>query len=755
MINFTLSSEHFEWLLGSLCQTHHVPFDRGLALQQCPPPHCTASLLEGLSRLPFTAGFRQVSGSDWSQLPMPCVAFSRCAAEQVAEAASGQEARQAEFQQSACGLAQAEEYLVSAEDQKLEDAGPPRRPALLVKSDGERILFFRAGSETPETCTTVEFLEQFEPDILFLVKTIATGEDPDDPASRPTARPFGLSWFVPELLRHKKAWRDILLGSLALQLVGLSTPLCTQVIIDKVVAHQTHSTLAVVAAALLIFAVFTALMTWLRQYMVIHTGNRIDAVLGSKVFRHLLHLPMPYFENRSTGVLVARLRGVEQIRDFLSGAAFTSLLDFPFLIIALAVMFVYSWQLTLIAVTLMCIICIMSILVTPIFRGKLDRQFLSGARAQAFLTEYIAGMNTVKSLQMEPQLERRYGDIFATYLQTSFSTRQVANTYNSVAKTIEQIMTLSILIVGALLVMKNDGFTIGMLVAFQMFAARMSQPMLRIVGLWQEFQQTQVSIARLADIMDMPQEPHTLTPLREGSVAGRIEFKDVSFRYSEGHPFIFRGLNLTLEPGKLTVIMGRSGCGKSTLTKLMQAFYLPAEGQILLDGKDVRRMAANELRRNYGVVPQETLLFSGTIYDNLIAAHPHANFERVVQACKFAEIHEDVEALPNGYQTKLGEHGVGLSGGQRQRLAIARALLKRPSILIFDEATSNLDQETAEHFARTVNQLRGKTTILFIAHRLPNALIADSIISIGPVFEENTGVFIPGTPFAGAQGKAG
>ncbi|HWR04554.1 MAG TPA: peptidase domain-containing ABC transporter [Humidesulfovibrio sp.] len=640
-------------------------------------------------------------------------------------------------------------------DGMAEDFEPPRHPALIIQSDGEKVLFFRACSETPETVAVADFLELFEPEVLFLSREAEAQGGSKDPDLTPHgAKRFGLSWFFPELLRYKKTWRDILLGSLSLQIVGLTTPLCTQVIIDKVVAHQTHSTLAVVAAALVIFAVFSAVMTWVRQYLVLHTGNRIDAVLGSQVFRHLLRLPLPYFENRPTGVLVARLRGVEQVREFLSGAAFSALLDFPFLFIALAVMLCYSWQLTLIAVFLMGVICIMSAVVTPIFRQRLDKQFQTGARAQAFLTEYVSGMNTVKSLQMEPQLEQRYGGLIAAYLSSGFATRQVANTYNSAANTVEQVMSMAILIVGALLVMQNDGFTIGMLVAFQMFTSRMSQPMLRLVGLWQEFQQTQVSIARLADIMDMPAEPHALTPMRESSGVGKIELKEVSFRYSEEYPYLYRGLDLTLEPGKLTVIMGPSGCGKSTLAKLLMGFYMPSEGQILLDGRDIRRMAANELRRNYGVVPQETMLFSGSIYDNLIAAHPHADFKDIVQACKFAEIHDVIEKLPQGYQTELGEHGVGLSGGQRQRLAIARALLKRPKILIFDEATSNLDAETAEHFARTINRIKGKTTMLFIAHMLPKALQVDEVVRFGGPESMSQGSGAGGTQAAG-PGKDG
>jgi len=405
-------------------------------------------------------------------------------------------------------------------------------------------------------------------------------------------------------------------------------------------------------------------------------------------------------------------------------------------------MFWYSWQLSLIALGILALIVGLSLAVSPIFRAKLNRQFMIGARNSAFLTEYVSGLATVKSLQMEPQLEERYGEQLAQYLAAGFETKQLANSYNTIANALEQVMTLTILVVGALLVMDSAAnaatpgvatFTIGMLVAFQMFASRMSQPMLRLVGLWQQFQQANVAVKRLGDIMDMPAEPYALTPQRPPEPrqqGGRIEFKDVSFRYAEDRPWLYRNLNLIIKPGQLTVLVGPSGCGKSTLAKLLQGFYPPGDGRILIDGRDIGQMSANELRAHFGVVPQETTLFSGTVYENLQLANPLADFKAIAEACRMAEIHDTIEALPQGYQTPLGEHGVGLSGGQRQRIAIARALLKRPRVLIFDEATSNLDQATAEAFAGTVNHLKGRVTMIFIAHQLPRGLIIDETIRL-------------------------
>ena len=278
--------------------------------------------------------------------------------------------------------------------------------------------------------------------------------------------------------------------------------------------------------------------------------------------------------------------------------------------------------------------------------------------------------------------------------------------------------------------MSGDAFTIGMLVAFQMFTSRVSQPLLRLVGLWQQFQQANLSVLRLGDIMNAPPEPYSLIPGHSGG-PGLIEIEQLSFRYAAHLPMLLNGLTLRIEPGRVMAFMGPSGCGKSTLAKLLQGMYRPSDGRIKLDGTDITYLAANELRLNFGVVPQETVLFSGTVYENLTAAHPHATFEQIVKACQVAEIHEVIERLPKGYQTEIGERGVGLSGGQKQRLAIARALIKQPKILIFDEATSSLDLATAEHFCATLNQLKGKVTMLFITHALPKNLHVDEIVQIG------------------------
>jgi ATP-binding cassette, subfamily B, bacterial HlyB/CyaB len=684
-----VAADGFVWALASLCRLHRIPFDPELVLRQFQPPYDLATLLRAAEACGLKAGLAGAKPEALGSLPLPCLGFVR------------------------------------ASMRPANDAGTPV-PALLVRADRERLLYFLAGEETPRSLALHDFDAHFEQTVLLAARKAPPLDDPD--AAKST---FGFRWFVPELARHRGIWRDVLLASLAIQLVGLATPLFTQVVIDKVVVHQTQSTLVAVAAGLGIFLVFNAAMTWMRQYLVLHTGNRVDAVLATQVFGHLFRLPLPYFEHRPTGTTVARLHGVETIREFITGAAISFVLDLPFLVIIVAVMFAYSWQLSLIAVGVVAALSLVSLLVTPVLRAKLNHQFMLGARNQAFVTEYLSGVETVKSLQFEPVLERRYGDYLSAYLAAGFGTRSLSNTYNVAANALEQLMTLALLVAGALLVMRNDGFTIGMLVAFQMFAGRMAQPMLRIAGLWQEFQQASVAVRRLGDIMNAPAEPYSLLPARAPGGAGALEVQGLSFRYSERHPYLFRNLSLAIKPGELVVIGGPSGSGKSTLAKMLLGFYQPADGRLLLDGRDLRHLSANELRQSFGVVPQETLLFSGTVYDNLAMANPHAGFEDIVIACKAAEIHDTIEKLPQGYQTPLGEHGVGLSGGQKQRIAIARALLKRPKILIFDEATSNLDLATAEQLARTINQLKGRATILFIAHAVPRGLEMDRGLTFG------------------------
>ena len=690
----------FFWALQGLCALHRKPFSQELAQQQLAAPHTAASLLHAATAYGFVATLRKTKANKLHKEAFPLVTWL---APKPLDAQT-------------TPTAHSEEDAV---------------PALILQADAAHVLIVESDDAAPRTIPLAEFTLRYLGHITRISLQADPANDPDSEAQARLTRTFGFHWFVPELLKHKWLWQEVLLASLVIQLIALATPLFTQTIIDKVVVHRTQSTLIVIAIGMAIFMLFSAGLSWLRQYLVLHTGNRVDAVLGSSVFERLFKLPPLYFQHRPTGVIAARLHGIETIREFIASAAVTLVLDLPFLLIFVAIMFYYSVTLTLIALAILGAIVGLSLMAAPLFQARLQQQFQLGARNQAFLTEYLVGMETVKSLQLEPQLNSKYSDYLASYLSAGFATKQLANTYNTAANLLEQILSLLILAIGAWTVMHSTEFTIGMLVAFQMFAGKLSQPMLRLVGLWQQFQQARLSVVRLGDLMNAPVEPYAVIPARNTQRKGDIHIEGLAFRYADHLPLVYENLSLQIRSGQTIAIMGPSGCGKSTLAKLLQGFYQPSAGNLKIDGIDIRYLSANELRSHFGVVPQETTLFSGTIYDNLQMASPHASFEQIVAACKMAEIHSVIEALPQGYQTEIGERGAGLSGGQRQRIAIARALLKRPSILIFDEATSALDGPTAEHFAHTINALKGKVTMLFITHGLPKGLQVDAIYRLG------------------------
>lgn len=686
-----LTPSHLLWALGSLCAIKNIPFDADLFLRQFPPPYSTDTLLQAARDLGLRIKRKQKAIAALDHRSLPCLALRINAANDSADSSATLD--------------------------------------LISDVTTDNIVFFAAGDNTATTQAVEDYAVEYS-GVVFLVAGIIPQQlDPDAAVG---GRQFGFRWFIPELSKHKRVWRDVLLGSLILQLLALATPLFTQAIIDKVVVHRTTSTLLVIGIALLVFMLFSALLGWARQILLLHTGNRVDAVLAMTVFKHLFSLPPRYFEKRPTGVIAARLQAVETIREFIASTAVALMLDLPFLIIFIGIMFWYSVMLTLIVLAVLTLIALLSMAIAPLFQAQLNQQFLLGARNQAFITEYIAGVETVKSLQIEPQLHARFSGYLGDYLNATFKTRQLANLYNTIAGTLEQCMKLLILIVGAYIAMQSTEFTIGMLVAFQMFAGNLSSPVMRLVGLWQQFQQARLSVTRLGDIMNAPAEPYSLLPVRAGQRPGHIEIEALAFRHSDKHPWLYRDFNLSMPPGSRIALMGPSGSGKSTFAKLLQGFYQAEGGRIRIDGTDIHNLSANALRSYFGVVPQETVLFSGTLFDNLLVANPHASFDNIVHACMLAEIHDTIEQLPDGYQTAIGERGAGLSGGQRQRIAIARALLKRPQILIFDEATSSLDPETATQFAHTINQLQGQVSMLFITHALPANLRIDKVIYLQP-----------------------
>lgn len=464
--------------------------------------------------------------------------------------------------------------------------------------------------------------------------------------------------------------------------------------------------------------VFEALLGGIRNYLFTHTTNRVDVALGSRLFNHLIGLPLAYFESRQVGQNVARVRELDTIRNFITGTALTLVIDLLFVFVFLAVMWHYSPTLTWIVLGTVPFYILLSVVITPILRHRLNEKFKHGAANTAFLTEAITGIGTVKALAVEPQMRRTLEDHLANYVHAAFRSQNLSNVASQVAGLINKLMTLGIIWWGAHLVIGGE-ISVGQLVAFNMLASRASGPILKLVQLWQDFQQAGISIARLGDILNTPREPG-FNPNRSRlpALQGAVALDQVRFRYRPDGPLILDNVNLQVKPGEVIGIVGRSGSGKSTITKLVQRLYIPESGRVLIDGVDLAMVDTAWLRQQIGVVLQENFLFSRTIRENIALADPSISMERVVAAAKMAGAHEFIVELPQGYDNRVGEQGSNLSGGQRQRLAIARALLHNPRILIFDEATSALDYESERVIQDNMAAICQDRTVFIIAHRL-------------------------------------
>ncbi len=541
-------------------------------------------------------------------------------------------------------------------------------------------------------------------------------------------REFDIRWFIPALLKYRKLFREVLIASLFIQLFALITPLFFQVIMDKVLVHKGLTTLEVLAVGFFVIALFDAILGGIRNYTFSHTTNRVDVELGAKLYNHLMGLPLPYFEARQVGQSVARVRELDTIRNFITGSALTLCIDLLFTFVFFAVMWYYSHTLTLIVMGTIPLYIILSIVVTPILRARLDKKFEYGAVNQAFLTESITGVETVKACALEPQMQRHWESQLANYINASFSTQHLGNVANQIAGFISKLTTLGIIFFGAYAVMAGD-MTVGMLVAFNMLAGQVSGPILKLVQLWQDFQQAGISVKRLGDILNTPREPgfnpnRSTLPLLKGAV----RFENVRFRYRPDGPVVLNEVNLEATPGEVIGIVGRSGSGKSTLTKLIQRFYLPEDGRVLVDNVDLGVVDTAWLRRNIGVVLQENFLFNRSIRENIAITNPGLSMEAVVEAAKLAGAHDFIMELPEGYDNPVGEQGCNLSGGQRQRIAIARALMTNPRVLIFDEATSALDYESERIIQENMGAICRNRTVFIIAHRLSTVRQCDRII---------------------------
>jgi subfamily B ATP-binding cassette protein HlyB/CyaB len=592
---------------------------------------------------------------------------------------------------------------------------------LLGKVGDDQVLVQNPMSSRPLLMSREEFEAVWSGNLILMTSRAGLVE---------LSRRFDISWFLGAIHKYRYLLGEVVVASFFLQVFALVSPLFFQVVVDKVLVNRTLNTLDVLVIGLVAVSVFETVLGILRTYLFAHTTNRIDVELGARLFRHLLALPIAYFQARRVGDSIARVRELENIRNFLTGSALTLVIDLFFTFVFLAVMLLYSPMLSAIVIGAFPFYVGISASATPLFRERLNEKFARGAENQAFLVETVTGVETLKSMAVEPQMQRRWEEQLAGYVAASFRVTSLGNTASQTIQLISKLVTAGVLYFGAKLVIDGT-LTIGELVAFNMLAGRVSGPVLRLAQMWQDFHQARLSVARLGDILNTPAEP-TFNPGRTAlpSIRGDVTFDHVTFRYRIDGPEILHDVSFSVPAGQVIGIVGSSGSGKSTLAKLIQRLYIPESGRVLVDGVDLAMVDSTWLRRQLGVVLQENILFNRSIRDNIALAEPSTPIDRVVAAATLAGAHDFVLELPEGYDTVVGERGSSLSGGQRQRIAIARALLSEPRILVFDEATSALDYESERIIQRNMSQMSAGRTVFIVAHRLSAVRFADRILTL-------------------------
>jgi subfamily B ATP-binding cassette protein HlyB/CyaB len=627
--------------------------------------------------------------------------------------------------------------------QKVERLASVPMPAILRMKDGAyRVLALRHQQEgtlrigNPLTRT----VQDEQPEALaaawdgeVILVTRRWGGVGIDPAL------FGFRWFLPSIWRYRVPLAHVLIASLFVQLFALITPLFFQIVIDKVLVHKGMSTLIVIVVGLAAIGVFDVTLQYLRSYALSHTTSRIDVELGSRLFDHLLRLPLAYFETRPAGQTVARVRELETIRNFLTGQGLSSAIDLLFAVVFVAVMFLYSTTLTLVVLISIPVYLLIAFVIRPTLREKINQRFNTGAASQQFLVESVFGIQTLKAAAVEPILRNEWEDRLAAYVKTSFQAVMLSNLGQNAIQYVNKATTAVVLFFGAKAVIDGD-LSVGGLVAFYMIMNQAAAPILRLSQLWQDFQQVQISVQRLGDILNSPAESQRLASAHLPPARGAIKVTDLTFRYRPDGAVVLRDINLEIPAGQVLGIIGPSGSGKSTLTKLMQRLYRAERGQILVDNVDIGQVDTAWLRRQIGVVLQENVLFNRSIHDNIALANPGMPRGQVIAVARLAGADEFISKLPLGYDSPIEERGANLSGGQRQRIAIARALATQPRVLIFDEATSALDYESERTIQTNMREIVRGRTVIIIAHRLAAVRHCDRIIAVenGAIVEEGT-----------------
>ena len=541
---------------------------------------------------------------------------------------------------------------------------------------------------------------------------------------------FGLKWFIPTIVKYKRPLLEVLLAAFVTQLLGLFSPMITQSVIDKVLTHNSYNTLNVLAIGLIIITVFEGILSVARSYVFAHTTSKIDVILGCRLFDHLFRLPFRYFESRRVGDTIARVRELENIRRFLTGVPLNTLLDAMFIIVYIMVMYFYSVTLTNVTLISLPVLAIITAIITPLLKERLDEKFRTGADQQSYLVEAVGGVQTIKSFAVEPSIQQKWEGLLADYTTASFRTSMLGSVSGSIAQLVQKAFDILILYLGARLVIEGE-MTVGQMVAFRMLAGHVSQPVMRLVQMWQEFQQTSLSIKRLGDIFNTrPERADDKTGSNLPRLRGDIFFDKVCFRYDPTGSQVIKNMTFRIPSGRMIGVVGRSGSGKSTISKLIQRLYVPESGKITIDGMDIALADPYMLRRQIGIVLQESFLFNASIRDNIALQNPAATIEEIIHVSRIAGAHDFISELPEGYDTMVGERGTGLSGGQKQRIAIARALLMDPKILIFDEATSALDYESERIIQRNLKEICKGRTVIIIAHRLSTLKDSDAIMVV-------------------------